>query len=236
MAQTFVIKLGGSNISKSKDDLFDFAYISEFKNSLQSAISRGDKFFVCLGGGFAARMYRDLAKDAGITEVEQLHWIGTTVNVLNAIVAKATFGEGTDEEVYKFEDYYSDKTLEIKNSVKFGGGGRPGHSGDYDAFMAAKKLGAKVVYSLKNVNGIYSSDPKLDPSAKRMEKLTWDEYFKIIGHKEDFEPGGNYPIDPVTSKMAKEAGMKFIILLGSDLENFNSALKGAPFTGTIVTD
>jgi len=232
----FVIKLGGSNISKSKDDIFDFAYLAEFKKAIEPALASGKKFFLTLGGGFVARMYRDLAKEAGVTETEQLHWIGTTVNVLNGELVRAYFNDIADAGVYKYDDYYDATTLQIIKQLKVGGGGRPGHSGDVDAILAAKKLGVETIFSLKNIDGIYSADPKVDPSAVRKEKLSWDEYFEIIGWKDSHEPGGNYPIDPVAARMAKEAGLTFIITLGSDLENFNKALNGGKFTGTIVTD
>jgi uridylate kinase len=236
VADVFVIKLGGSNVSISKDLLFDFAYMENFRMALEPALAAGSKFFVTLGGGFAARMYRDLVKEAGITDTTHQHWVGTTVNVLNAYLAAAFLKDIADPEVYKYEDYYDDSELKIGRQVKLGGGGRPGHSGDVDAILAAKKLGAKTIFSLKNIDGVYSADPKLEPSAVRKEKLNWDEYFGIIGWKKEHEPGGNYPIDPVAAGMAKEAGMSFIVLLGSDLKNFTSALNGAGFTGTIVSD
>lgn len=234
--KTIVVKVGGSAVSKGKDNLFNFSYLARLKQLLTARIKNEEKFFLVLGGGYAMRMYRDMAKAAGIENTTDLHWIGTTVNVLHAELTRAYMGEIADEYTVKFEDYYDGSPLTINKSVSVGGGGRPGHSGDVDAVMAAEKLGTKIIYSLKNVAGVYNADPKIKPDAKLQSKLSWDEYEQIIGYKESHEPGGNYPIDPVATRMAKERGMQFVIVLGEDLENLNKALNGEDFVGTIVVD
>ncbi|MFQ5493369.1 MAG: hypothetical protein ACE5DX_04385 [Candidatus Dojkabacteria bacterium] len=231
-----IIKLGGSTFSKGKENLFDFGYLKGLRSALEPSLESGMKFFVVLGGGYTMRMYRDLALAGGVDEDTEVHWIGTAVNVLHAYICKAYFADIADSEVYKFEDYYSDSPLEVNGQMKFGGGGRPGHSGDVDAIIGANRLGVKMIYSLKNVDGVYDADPKKDPNAVLQEKLTWDEYLNIIGYKDEHEPGGNYPIDPVASKMSQDAGITFVILGGDDLENFERALNGEQFRGTIVAN
>jgi len=231
-----VIKLGGSMVSKGAENLFDFDYLKELSAVLLDRAEQGEKFFIVLGGGYLMRMYRDMARDAGIEEATQLHWIGTTVNVLHGEIVRAYLNEHADEGVYKYDEYYSDEPLQIKKSFKIGGGGRPGHSGDVDAILAANKLGAQRIYSLKNVDAVYDKDPSKYDDAQPVKQASWDEYLEIIGHKTKHEPGGNYPIDPVASGMAQESGLEFVILAGADLPNIENALNGEPFNGTIVTD
>jgi len=230
-----VIKVGGSMISKDPVSMFDIKYLFDLKALLlnQNAETK-DKFMLVAGGGSVMRKYRDLLKTGGITNERNIHWVGTAVNVLHAMILKSIFDVVCDEEVLKFEDYYSDTPLQIENIVKVGGGGRPGHSGDVDTVIAAKRLGAKSVYSLKNVDGVYDSDPKKNPTAKHLDNLTWDEYLNVIGNPAEHKPGANYPIDPIASKMAKDAGIEFIVLHGADLPNFEKALKGEQFIGTII--
>ena len=203
--------------------------------------TNGDKFFITVGGGHLMRQYRDLAVANGITDTTQLHWIGTTVNVLNAEVVRVSMEELADEGVYKYDDYYNDTKLEIskdagfgQRGVKVGGGGKPGHSGDVDSILAARKLGAKTIISLKNVDAVYTADPKIFPEATPLEKINWAEYLKIIGNPLEHKPGANYPIDPIASQMAIESGLKFIIIEGKDLSNFKNVLLEEKFKGTIV--
>lgn len=258
MGQIIVVKLGGSLLSHSDAELFDFKYLQKLKSVLTLQELNDFKFFLAIGGGYTMRKYRDLAKEAGVTSDMELHWIGTTVNVLNAFLVKAYFEDIADSEVIKYEDYYEDEKLntsskvqigggssvidetiedkfDIAKKIKVGGGGRPGHSGDMDALLAAQKLGANTVVSLKKVDGIYDSDPTKNPTAKKISRLTWDEYFEIIDNKTSHEPGGNYPIDPVTGRMAKEIGAKFVVIDGHDLESFKNFLLGKEFSGSIVS-
>ena len=61
--------------------------------------------------------------------------------------------------------------------VVFGGGtGNPYFSTDTGASLRATEIGADVLLLAKNVDGIYDSDPKTNPSAKKYDTLTYDEY------------------------------------------------------------
>lgn len=258
MASTIVIKLGGSLVSHPGVELFDFSYLERLKTVLTDKSNDDKSFFLAVGGGNIMRKYRDLAKEAGAKNDIDLHWIGTTVNVLHAYLIKAYFSDLADEKVMKYEDYYVDfknklnskiqvgggssvisedieKKYTIAKKIMVGGGGRPGHSGDVDAVLAANLFDSNTVVSLKNVDGVYESDPKKNPDAKRLSKLSWVEYLEIIGNKVDHEPGGNYPIDPIASRMAMEKNLRFIILGGDDLENFGKYLKGEDYIGTEVS-
>ena len=234
MPQTYVLKLGGSIISPDPECLFDFPFAKKLKNILGEFIQKGDKFFITVGGGHLMRKYRDLAMANGLTDQTDLHWIGATVNVLNAEVVRVSMPEFADAGVYKYEDYYDDKAIKISKGIKVGGGGRPGHSGDVDSILAGKKLKATTIISLKNVDAVYTADPKLFPDATPLEKITWKEYLDIIGNPTEHTPGANYPIDPIASHLAMENGLKFIVIAGRDLENFKKVLLGEKFVGTVV--
>jgi len=234
MPQTFILKLGGSIISPSLDCLFDFLYVKQLKSVLAEFVASGNKFFVTVGGGNLMRHYRDMAINNGITDTTGLHWIGTTVNVLNAEVVRVTMQDIADDGVYKYDDYYNQVPLTITKGVKVGGGGKPGHSGDVDSILAGEKLGAKTIISLKNIDAIYTADPKIDTNAKPIDHLTWDQYLQIIGNPTEHTPGANFPIDPIASQMAIEKGLKFIVIDGRNLENFKNVILGKNFTGTMV--
>ncbi|MEI7579620.1 MAG: hypothetical protein WCJ58_06360 [bacterium] len=230
----YVVKLGGSAVSVSEENIFDFNYLKTFKATLEELIAAGNKFFVTVGGGYTMRKFRDLAKAAGLNDDHELHWMGTTTCVFNAEIVRAFCHDIADAGLYKYEDYYSPEKLEIEKGIKVGGGGRPGHSSDVDAILAAEKIGAKSIISLKNIDSIYDHDPKQFPEAKPVSDLTWDQYLDIIGNVTVHMPGGNYPIDPVASRMAKAAGISFYILGSNDLDNFINLIKNGTFKGTLV--
>lgn len=232
MSNTIVIKLGGSALSISKDNIFDFDYVKKLKEVFNEFAD--SKFFLAVGGGYTMRLYRDLAKKNGLNVTNELHWIGTTVNVLHAEIVRAFLHDIADDGVYKYEDYYDNESLSIKKQIKVGGGGRPGHSSDVDAIKAAEQCGAKKIISLKNVDYVYDKDPSKYEDAKKQEALIWQEYLNIIDNKTEHEPGGNYPIDPVASRMAQKSGIEFCIIDYTDLQNFKNVLKGDTFNGTLV--
>lgn len=229
-----IIKLGGSLVSPNRETLFDFSYLSRLRSSIYPFIEKGYKFFFILGGGSLMRMYRDLAKQAGINDEEGLHWIGTTVNVLNAEVVRVYFAELADPGVFKYEDYYTDTPLEITKSIKVGGGGRPGHSGDMDATLAALKCQADTIINLKNVDYIYTKDPKIDNTAEIIKDITWTDYLNLIGNPTEHDPGASFPIDPIASRKAMENNLKMIVASGWDLENFVNILDNREYKGSLV--
>jgi uridylate kinase len=229
-----IIKLGGSVFSK-QNKLIDFAYLLQFKDLLNKYISKGEKYGIVAGGGYTMRMYRDLAQSEGdIQSIEDLHWIGTTTNVLHAEIIRSVFGELAESRPIIYEDYYQTSSLQLTSSVVVGGGGRPGHSGDVDSVLLAKRVGSSEVISLKNIEKLYSADPKVDSSASPIEKATWQEYLDIIGNPTDHTPGGNFPIDPIASRMARELGIRFVVMSGFDLQNFDNYLSNKPFEGSII--
>lgn len=230
-----VIKLGGSVVSR-EDCRFDFDYIKKFKEILLERVEMGEKFCIVVGGGYTCRHYQQLARESGIISSDtDLHWIGTTVNVLHAELIRAAFSEYSPERPVVYEEYYNGNPIEMEKPILLGGGGRPGHSGDMDAILLALKVGSKKIISLKNIDYLYDSDPKKNPDAKPIEKTNWKGYFDILGGKVEHEPGGNYIVDPKSAKMAEEKAVEFVVLKGLDLDNFKAYLNNKSFNGSIIS-
>ncbi|WP_324780594.1 UMP kinase [Thiobacillus sedimenti] len=84
-------------------------------------------------------------------------------------VAIAHVGEG-------FERDAAVRELEAGNVVIFGGGtGNPFFTTDTAAALRAAEIGAGLLLKATKVDGVYTADPKKDPSAKRYEALSFDE-------------------------------------------------------------
>lgn len=235
MSNIIVIKLGGSVLSR-EDCAFDYGYVAKLKDILTPQIELGKKFCIITGGGYTCRMYQRLAKESGIVNSDsELHWIGTTVNVLHAELVRAAFADVAVARPIMYEDYYSDKHVELEKPVLLGGGGRPGHSGDMDAILLALKVGATTIVSLKNIDYLYTADPKKNPDAEIVKQTNWEGYFDILGTNTVHEPGGNYIVDPASAHKAKEHNIKFVVLKGTELDNFNNYLEGKEFVGSTIS-
>ena len=86
--------------------------------------------------------------------------------------------------------------------------------------------------NLSNIEKVYTADPKKDPSAKALDKISWKDFRAMVGDK--WIPGKNVPFDPVASRHGEKIGLKVICAAGRDLENLKKILHGEDFTGTTI--
>ncbi len=238
MGKVRIIKLGGSLLSK-KDKLFDFKYLGDLRDVIEERFKEKEKFGIVSGGGYTMRAYRDIAlNDGNINEKKQLHWIGTTVNVLHAEIIRAFLNDIAFDRPMMYEQF-SDPDVKHKFSedkpILVGGGSRPGLSSDSVSMLMAEKLGSKEIISLKGIDYLYSADPKKDKMAEIVKRATWDEYLDIIGGEREHLPGGNYAIDPVAAHWGREKGFRFVLLNGGNFDNLRAYLNGSKdFKGSVI--
>jgi uridylate kinase len=138
------------------------------------------------------------------------------------------------QRILRYEDYDREDKITFDTPFFITAAGSPGHSSDWNTTKLALRFNSKEVISFKNVDGVYSADPKKDPSAKKFKDLTWDEYMNLIGNPETFEPGGHYPVDILAARLAKENNIQFDIINGTDFSNFQNLLEGKEFSGTVI--
>lgn len=70
----------------------------------------------------------------------------------------------------------ANKALDEGYVVVFGGGtGAPFFTTDTAAALRACEIGAKAIFCAKAVDGVYDSDPKTNPNAKKYDELTFDK-------------------------------------------------------------
>ncbi len=222
-----VLSLGGSIISP---DNVDAPFLREFRDLLTSYIDESEEQVVIVtGGGAPARRYqaafREIVPEGS---AEDQDWIGVAATRLNAALVKAVLGD------YCRDPIVTDPTEPdgIAGMVLVASGWKPGFSTDYDAVVLAERLGARLIVNLSNTDGVYDADPRTDPDAKPIERLTWAELQKLVGT--EWIPGRNVPFDPVATKAAAELGAPLIAAAGRDLENLRAILTGGPFKGTLV--
>lgn len=226
--ERIVISLGGSLIVP--EDI-DSDFLKKFKEIILSHVSKGKKFVIITGGGRTCRKYNDALTEVNgsITPLE-LDWLGIFVTRLNAHMLQMVFGE----ELAQMK-IIKDPTMDIDLStpIRVGGGWKPGHSSDGAAIGIAKKIGAKKVINLSNIDHVYDSDPRENPDAKMFEQISWDEYLKIIPG--DWSPGLSSPFDPIASRDAKGSGIEVVVMNGKPGENLDKYLNGEKFEGTIIS-
>src|SRR5438270_610873 len=92
-----------------------------------------------------------------------------------------------------------------------------------DDLIAARQLGAEAVLKATNVDGVYSADPKKDPTATRFDRLT---------HSQAIE-GGYKVMDATAFALARETSLPIIVFSIAEPGSIGAILRGVGH-GTIV--
>ncbi len=229
MGKTIVLSVGGSIIAPDKPDT---AFIGQFKGSVENFLSEREntRLVFVVGGGGPARQYQKAYREimSGTDDSAEQDWIGIMATRLNARLIKGIFGELCQEDVVTDPS----SLRSFKGRILVAAGWKPGFSTDNDSVLLAENLGADTVINLSNVAKVYSADPKADPDAVPLDKLSWQEMKKLVG--DTWIPGKNVPFDPVATKKAAELGLTVIAAEGRNIQNLEKILRGETFYGTTI--
>lgn len=224
--KTFVISLGGSMVMPGE---VNSIFLKDFVTLIDHFVQKGFRFFIVIGGGKIARTYVDAARDLGVSDSNDLDWIGIQATRLNADLVRSLLrAHAPDKIIYGKEDAKN----YTQHAVIVGGGWYPGGSSDMATTLLAKENGVKNIINLSNISFVYTADPKKDPSAMKLTNIQWNEYRKII--PADWTPGSNTPFDPTASKIAEKEDMSVAIMNGNNLENLQNFLEEKVFEGTLI--
>lgn len=226
--RTVVISLGGSMIVPNE---IDWEFIKNFKKLIESEIKKGYKFIIITGGGMTARKYIEASSKIDKVTNEDKDWIGIHATRMNAHFIRTIFRKKSHPRIntnpHDLEDFYN-----FKESILVAAGWRPGFSTDFDAVVLAKYFDVKKVINFSNIDYVCDKDPKKFPNAKKIERISWKNFRKIVGNK--WDPGMNTPFDPIASRLAEEEKMEVAIMNGKDLKNLENYLEGKKFKGTLI--
>lgn len=221
-----VVSVGGSLIVPEG---IDVSFLQKFRELVLSKTREGFSFYIITGGGKLARHYQDAAKDIrGDLDREDLDWMGIHSTRLNAHLLRTIFKEEAQAKIVKNPT----RRIGDRYPIIIGAGWKPGNSTDYCAVIAAKMLGAKKLINLSNIDHVYTADPKKDPGAQPIEKISWKDFRALI--PTEWDPGLSSPFDPVAAREAERLGLEVAVINGAKLEEFDNYLSNQPFNGTVI--
>jgi len=179
-----LLKISGEALAGEKKTGLDFDVIRNVCNAIKTCVDMGVEMGVVVGGG---NFWRGVKDGEGKIERTRADHMGMMATVMNCL-AVADMLEQLDVPVRVqtalniaavAEPYIrlrADRHLKLGRVVIFGcGTGHPYFSTDTAAVLRAAEIGAEVILLAKNIDGVYSADPKLDPSAKKFEAITYQE-------------------------------------------------------------
>ncbi len=179
-----LLKISGEALAGEKGRGLDFDVIAEVCSVIKRCTEAGVQMGVVIGGGNFWRGVKDGGGKMERTRADQMGMIATTLNCL--ALADVLEQQGVDVRVQTAiemrslaEPYIRNRAirhLEKGRVVIFGcGTGSPFFSTDTAAVLRAAEINADVILLAKNIDGVYSADPKLDPTAVKFDAITYDD-------------------------------------------------------------
>jgi len=177
-----------------------------------SGATEANQIVVVTGGGVAARNYIDVARGVGANEVV-CDFIGIDITRLNAQLLIAALGNTAYPEPPT--TYKEAESALTSGKIVVMGGVIPGQTTDAVSAILAEYLNADMMVIATSVDGVYSSDPREDPEAKKFDVMTAKELVGIVISTE-MKAGSKSPVDPLASKIIERCNIDTIIMDGTD--------------------
>ena len=225
-----ILKLSGEALAK-KEGGYNDELIENIANQVKTIVDKGTDVGVVIGGG---NYWRGRSNDnIDRTKADQ---IGMLATIMNCIYVSEIFrSQGLKTNILTpfecgsmtklFSKDRANKYFEKGMVVFFAGGtGHPYFSTDTGIVLRAIELDADAILLAKAIDGIYDSDPKLNPEAKKYDTISINEVVeKKLG-----------VIDMTASVMCMENLMPLMVFGLEEENSIVNALSGK-FNGTVVT-
>lgn len=224
-----LLKLSGEALS-ADDCIVNYEYIQKIGTVVKRCVDEGAQIAIVVGGGNIWRGRQSLSMDR--TRADQMGMLATVINSL--AIQDAFISVGLDTvamsavEMNVFAEQYTKRhaveALESGKVVVFGAGtGNPFFSTDTGAVLRASEIEADVILMAKNIDGVYTADPKKDPNAKKLDSTTYD--YILSNHLG--------VIDMTAASLAMDNSLPLYLFGLDDPENIYKVITGENM-GTII--
>ncbi len=227
-----LLKISGEALAGEASRGLDFDMIGRVCDVIQQCCAIGVQIGVVVGGGNFWRGLKDGGDKMVRVRADHMGMLATAINAL--AVADVLEQKGVEVRVQTAirmqtvaEPYIRSRAirhLEKGRVVIFGcGTGNPFFSTDTAAVLRAAEIDANVILLAKNIDGVYSADPKKDPSAKKYSKISYDEV--LAQHLA--------VMDTTATSLSMDNKIPVLLFALKDPENIFRAVMGEE-VGTIV--
>ncbi len=223
--KTIVVSLGGSIIAS---DGLNTSFMEKFSRFIQN-IGEDVRFGIVVGGGSVARSYISALRKYGVND-NILDEIGINATRMNALALASFFDDANSRIPTTVNDAAE---LSRIYRVTIMGGTEPGHTTDTVSSLLAERIHANVLINATSVDGVYSSDPRKEETARKIGKLSYDRALEL-SMKGLSGAGSNVFMDPTAISIAKRSRIKIFIINGLELNEYEDIiLKGTTHGSTI---
>ena len=182
--QRVLLKISGEALAGEKHFGFDFDIVSRVCDVIKQCTEMGVQIGVVIGGG---NFWRGVKNGEGYIKRTRADHMGMLATAMNCMaVADVLEQKGVDVriqtalEIKEVAEPYirarAIRHMEKGRVVLFGCGiGSPFFSTDTAAVLRAAEIGADVILLAKNIDGVYSDDPRKNPDAVKFDEISYDE-------------------------------------------------------------
>lgn len=231
MKRRVMLKLSGEALAGERHFGFDDETIRSVAREIKEALSAGVELAIVIGGG---NFYR--GRQSENMDRYKADQVGILATIMNCLYVSEIFRtEGISSEVFSsvpvgdmaklFSKDEAVRALEDGKVVFCAGGtGHPYFSTDTGVVLRAVELNCEEILLAKAVDGVYDSDPKTNPDAKRYDTIPIE---KVVNERLGV-------IDLTASVICMEQRMPLAVFSLNEKDGISNALKGT-INGTRVT-
>lgn len=225
-----LLKLSGEALAGEKKQGLDYDIVQEICKRIRTCVEAGVEVAIVVGGGnfWRGRSYSEMDR----TRADHMGMLATVINSL--ALCDALEQLDVDVRVQTAismqeiaEPYIRNRAvrhLERGRVVIFGcGTGNPFFSTDTAAALRAAEVDADLIMKATNVDGVYDSDPKTNPDAKKYDTLS---FLDILNN-------GLAVMDSTAASLCMDNNIPILVFNLSDPDNILAAMEGRNI-GTIV--
>jgi uridylate kinase len=230
--QRILLKLSGEALMGNLGYGIDPAVVQDIAQEVAEVVAGGTQVAIVVGGGNIFRGVKAASAGMDRATADYIGMIATVMNAMTLQDALEQMGVPTrvqtaiamQEVAEPYIRRRAIRHLEKKRVVVFGAGsGNPFFTTDTTAALRAAEIDAEVIFKATKVDGIYDSDPKLNPDARRYQSLT---YGHVLTH--DLRV-----MDSTAIALCKENNIPILVFDLSVRGNIHRAVNGE-LIGTIV--
>ncbi|MDE7249056.1 MAG: UMP kinase [Lachnospiraceae bacterium] len=229
--QRILLKLSGEALAGEKKTGFDEETVREVALQVRQLVDDGIQVGIVTGGGnfWRGRTSENIDR----TKADQIGMLATVMNCIYVSEIFRSVGMKTAVltpfECGAFTKLFSkdraNKYFEKGMVVFFAGGtGHPYFSTDTGVVLRAVEVEADVILLAKSIDGVYDSDPKLNPNAVRYDELSIDQ---VIAENLQV-------VDMTASILARDNKVPMWVFSLNEKDSIVNTVKGN-FNGTKVT-
>ena len=227
-----LIKISGEALSGGKGSGFDFDFVTSVCESVKQALALGAEVGIVIGGGNFWRGVKDGAGKVERVSADRMGMLATAMNCLavadvfrqcgvdaRVMTAVDIQGVGERHDVRKAIEY-----LESGKVVLFAcGTGHPFFSTDTASVLRAAEIGADAILLAKNIDGVYSADPRKDPDAVKFDEISYTE---VLSRRLQV-------MDSTATSLSMDNNLPVVVFALADPKNILRVLSGEKI-GTFV--